>query len=111
MTSVTADRLLQFLRMEYRAIVVQDVEDNWRCPSWTTRAVCGEGVEPSPALCGACPVRAECLMTAIVVDDPAPLRGGLTREARTAAFLAIEQDAFKLDDWLRARSQELRRVA
>ena len=30
-----ADRLVQFLRMEYRAIVVQELDVNWRCPSWT----------------------------------------------------------------------------
>lgn len=112
MSNVTADRLLQFLRMEYRGIVVQEaVEVNWRCPSWTAQAACGEGVEPSPALCAACPVKAECLVTALVVDDPAPIRGGLTRDERTAAFLAVEQDAFHLDEWLRERAQELRLVS
>ncbi|HOQ52428.1 WhiB family transcriptional regulator [Micropruina sonneratiae] len=111
MSNVKADRLLQFLRMEYRAIVVQEVDVNWRCPSWTAQTACSEGVEPTPALCAACPVKAECLVTALVVDDPAPIRGGLTREDRTAAFLAIEQDAFHLDDWLRERAQELRMVS
>ena len=60
------------------------------------------------ALCAGCPVRDECLVTALVVEDAAAIRGGLTREARAALFVAIEQDAFGLDDWLRERAQQLR---
>ena len=39
MTNVNADRLVQFLRMEYRAIVVQELDVDWRCLAWTRQGV------------------------------------------------------------------------
>ena len=56
MTNLKADPLVQFLRMEYRAIVVQelDVELALPCPGHA-KAACGEGVAPTPALCAGMP--------------------------------------------------------
>lgn len=110
MTGIQPSDVVGFLRAEYRACVVEDIGINWRCPRWIAEASCSTGVEPSRALCAVCPVKAECLLTAMVLDDAAPIRGGLNRQERAAAFVAAEQDAFRLDDWLRARAAELRQV-
>ena len=117
MTNLNSDRpdpddpLVQFLRTEYRAIVVQDLDVEWRCLAWIERKACGDSEPATEALCAGCPVRDECLVTALVVEDAAAIRGGLTREARAALFVAIERDAFVLDGWLRERAQQLHGVS
>lgn len=89
-----------FARWEYRSIVLQvsDLPDSWRDAVWTRDAACR--IEPiTVELCGTCPVQRACLAAALVIDHPAPIRAGLTREERHDLFAELATTANELDDW------------
>jgi len=78
-----------------------------RDPGWVARADC-QGGPPSPALCRRCPVAEQCLAFALVTDDRAPLRAGLSREERLHTLARLEGLADALDPWIFAEAQARR---
>src|SRR5690625_1122490 len=89
-----------YARWEHRAIILQDTDlpESWRDSTWTRQAACRfESV--TVQLCADCPVQQECLAAALVIDHPAPIRAGLTRDERHELFADLVATAKQLDDW------------
>lgn len=111
MTSIRADLVVGYLRREYRALVVDESAPrvDWRCPAWVAYSACQDGASPTRQMCAACPVQSECLLAALVVDDPEPIRAGLTRQERADMFSTLESIAALTEPWLNERSVDLNR--
>ncbi|SDP10623.1 Transcription factor WhiB [Nakamurella panacisegetis] len=75
--------------------------------TWRNRAACAtgdperfavnerdaEGVAEAKAVCGGCPVRAECLADALAIKDPNLIAGGLTGTERVELILRRKRRA------------------
>lgn len=102
MTTATMDLLRRYLRLDDRAIAGQHPEVTWCCRSWT-RTCSGGDSGPAGVLCAGCVARAECLIRAVVLYDPASWRGGLTSADRAAVAMLLEYDQIGLNGWLNER--------
>jgi hypothetical protein len=103
--SIPADdkvALAEYARLEYRRLVVDhaDLPISWRNLDWLDRAACRYMLAPDHGMCEACPVSKECLGAALLVDDPARLRGGLTRPERVDLWSALEAVAQQHEPWI-----------
>lgn len=98
----------RFALWEYRALVVENagLSDGWRNTSWVGRAACADQ-SPTAELCALCPVVDECLAAALVTDNAAPLRAGLTVDERRSWFADLDEVARALDPWLAERRVQL----
>jgi WhiB family transcriptional regulator, redox-sensing transcriptional regulator len=93
-----------FPRGDPQALFVDEIEPGAflqalvdAAPAWRRAALCrdmgtavffparGESSKPALAVCGPCPVRADCLAEAIAEELDHGIRGGLTARARIAA--------------------------
>lgn len=59
-------------------------------------------------MCESCTVAVECLLSALVVDDPGPITDGFSDVERAAIFAAAETNGVLLEPWLRDRARRLR---
>ncbi len=87
---VNRQRLVDLTVFEYRSMVVRrlGVTAEWRGVDWTDDAACVDYPAATPELCGRCPAVAECLAAAVVSDDRAEWRGGLSRADRERLWAA-----------------------
>lgn len=94
--------LYRVLMVEYRCLVLQnsDLDDSWRDLDWVHDAPCGGFLRAAPEMCSGCPVVHQCLAAALVTDDHADWRGGMSRAQRFALWLELEELALRLEPWL-----------
>lgn len=95
-------RLVEYRRLEYRQLVLQhaDLPASWRNVSWVEQAACRFAAAPDFGMCEACPVVDPCLAAALLLDDPAELRGCLRRVDRVALWAGLEALAIEMDPWI-----------
>lgn len=102
----TADRrtlVVAAARVNYRALVLENTlgDPGWRDPAWLDQATCAD--DPAQVQvegCEACTVWLACLTTALVLDEQAPVRAGLTLPVRAELFSHLEGEAVALEPWL-----------
>jgi hypothetical protein len=94
-------RLADLAAFEYRSLVVGRlrVMAEWRGLEWTDSAACTDVPAVTPSVCGRCSVVAECLAAAIVSDDPAEWRAGLSRTDREQLWVGLERTYRDLRDF------------
>jgi hypothetical protein len=103
--SIAADNrgaLGQFARWEYRQLVLEHSElpASWRNLGWLDRTACRYALAPDHGMCEACPVVKDCLAAALLVDDQARLRGGLTQSERVEPWTVLEAFAQQIEPWI-----------
>ncbi len=95
-------RLVEFARLHYRQLILQDagLPEAWADVTWLEEAACRYAANPDFGMCEACPVVEECLAAALLLDDPARVRGGLDRRTRSQLWIGLEARALQTDPWI-----------
>ena len=85
---------------EYRSMVIRQLQVTveWQLVEWLDLAACRHKGTATPRTCAGCPVRAPCLTAALVLDDPAPWRGGVSRDEREQLWEQLECAFLRLRD-------------
>lgn len=104
------DRLAEYRRLARRALVLQygdlpavwDETDDYGADPTVVARDCGCGGEAWRF----CLAPEACLAVALLVDDPAPWRAGLTRADRTQIWAELERLAVRLDPWIAPAARE-----
>jgi hypothetical protein len=104
MSTPLADRvrLDEFARLHYRQLILQDagLPEAWADTTWVEEAACRYAAKPDYGMCEACPVVEECLAAALLLDNPARLRGGLDRRTRSQLWVGLEARTLQADPWI-----------
>ena len=94
------DLIRDVVGYEYRSMVIRQLQITveWQSLEWLDLAACRQTGTATRAQCRSCPVRAPCLTAAIVIDDPAPWRGGVARDERDLLWGQLESAFVTLRD-------------
>lgn len=86
------DLIRDVVRYEYRSMVIRQLQITveWQSLEWLDLAACRKTGTATRDLCRRCPVRAQCLAAAIVIDDPAEWRGGVHHDERSILWEQLE---------------------
>ena len=95
-----AKTIINLVGYEYRSMVIRQLQVTveWQQTEWLDLAACRTTGTATRQTCRNCPVRAHCLTSALVLDDPAAWRGGLAPAERQALWNRLEHNFHQLRD-------------